>query len=251
MRRFDRFDELAGATLKASEADRLVTEALTRQSRRVGQVRSASAVNDHPRKNVHSATPSRQGLETPGSDVRQTGAMAQMLIPSSTDRLQFRRYESRDVDAVIEMFADEEAKRWYPMDFPPDEAERWIQWVLGNYEQDGVGLWVIEDRSTGNLLGDCGLTYQEVEDEHLLEIGYHLQHQHRGRGYALEGARACRDFALRILKVPSVCSQVDPRNTSSIRVAESIHDSFRTFVNSEGDEWNLYWTDSGSTRDGV
>jgi len=41
-----------------------------------------------------------------------------------------------------------------------------------------------------------------------------------------------------------VCSIVDPRDESSMRVAETIHDSMRTFINHEGNEWNLYWTDN-------
>ena len=175
--------------------------------------------------------------------------MSQTITPPSTDRLRFRQYELSDIDAVIEMFADDEAKRWYPTKSQPDEAERWIEWNLANYEQHGIGLWAIENRSTGIFVGDCGLTYQTVENDQLLEIGYHLQQRHRGHGYALESARGCVDFAMKGLKAPTVCSIVDPRNESSIRVAESIHDSMRTFVNSEGNEWNLYWTDSGSTTD--
>jgi len=170
--------------------------------------------------------------------------MTQMVTPPPTERLRFRLYELSDVDAVSEMFADEEAKRWYPTNSQPDEAERWIEWNLGNYEKHGVGLWVIEDRSTGTFLGDCGLTYQTVQDDQLLEVGYHLQRRHRGKGYALENARHCADFAFRVLNAPTVCCIVDPGNASSMRVAEAVHDSMRTFLNHEGNEFNLSWTDN-------
>lgn len=171
--------------------------------------------------------------------------------PPPTDRLRFRRYELSDIDAVVEMFADEEARRWYPTKSQPDEAVRWIEWNLVNYDERGVGLWAIEDRRTGTFVGDCGLTYQTVANDQLLEIGYHLQHRHRGQGYALESAQGCAEFALQTLKAPTVCSIVDPRNASSCRVAESIHDSLRTFANSQGNEWNLYWTDNGLVSEAV
>lgn len=169
-----------------------------------------------------------------------------MTPPSPTERLRFRRYVPSDLDAVVEMSADDEAKRWYPTKSQPDEAERWIEWNLANYDEFGIGLWAIENRSAGIFVGDCGLTFRTVENDRLLEVGYHLQRRHRGHGYAPEGARSWVDFALGTLKAPTVCSIVDPQNHSSIRVAEAIHDSMRTFVNNEGNERNLYWTDSPS-----
>lgn len=155
-----------------------------------------------------------------GPQVRQTDAMPQMVTPPPTERLRFRRYTSSDVHAVVEMFADEEAKRWYPTKSQPEEAGRWIQWNLRNYEQYGVGLWAIEDRATGAFLGDCGLTYQTVEGDQFLEIGYHLQHRHQGHGYGLESAQGCADFALRDLRSPTVCAIVD-RGGSPKRVLGS------------------------------
>jgi len=84
----------------------------------------------------------------------------------------------------------------------------------------------------------------------MLEIGHHLQHRHRGQGYALETARSCVDFALMTLEHPNVRSIVDPRNQSSIRVATAVHASRRTFVNDKGNERVLFWTDSSSATDG-
>lgn len=169
--------------------------------------------------------------------------MSNVPAPPPTQRLRFRTYEPSDVEAAMEMFDDDEAKRWYPTKSEPREAEQWIVWNLRNYKEHGIGLWVIEHRPTGTFLGDCGLTYQTVENDQLLEIGYHLQSRHRGNGYALEAARQCADFAFRTVEAASVCCIVDPCNESSIRVATAIHQSHRTFVNSEGSEWDLYWTD--------
>jgi len=84
---------------------------------------------------------------------------------------------------------------------------------LANYDQFGIGLWAIENRSAAIFVGDCGLTYQTVENDRFLEVGYHLQRRHRGHGYALESARSCVDFALGTLRAPTVCSIVDPQTT--------------------------------------
>ena len=163
--------------------------------------------------------------------------------PPPTTRLRFRQYSADDVSAVIEMFDDPEARRWYPAASNPDEAVGWIDWNLDNYKTTGFGLWVIEQRTTGNFLGDCGLTYQAVEGERILEVGYHVQARHRGNGYAYEAARACVAFALGDLGAAAVCSIVDPRNEASIRVASGVHSSNRTVTKDNGEAMNLYWTD--------
>lgn len=82
-----------------------------------------------------------------------------------------------------------------------DEARcrSWIDWNLANYRDHGFGLWVIESLEDGAPLGDCGLTFQEVAGDTMLEIGYHSIEAHRGRGYATEAAAACRDYASDVL----------------------------------------------------
>lgn len=143
------------------------------------------------------------------------------------------------------MFADPQARRFYPEMGNRDKAEGWIEWNLGNYATHGFGLWVIEQRDQGRFLGDCGLTYQLVEGEQWLEVGYHLQEQHRGNGYATEAARACLAYAFDHLAVARVCSIVDPENTASRRVASRLHTSHRRFINDKGQTMELYWSMPG------
>jgi RimJ/RimL family protein N-acetyltransferase len=158
--------------------------------------------------------------------------------PAPTARLRFRRYRPEDAGDVAEMFSDPQARRFYP----DVTAEGWIEWNLRNYATHGFGLWVIEHRDEGWFLGDCGLTYQTVEGEQLLEVGYHLKEQHRGYGYATEAARACVAYVFDGLAVPLICSIVDPENTASIRVASHLHTAHRTFRNKQGRSMELYWS---------
>lgn len=163
-------------------------------------------------------------------------------LPGPTERIRFRRYRTGDAAAVSEMFADQQARRFYPDMCKPDRIEGWIRWNLHSYDEHGFGLWVIEHRDEGWFLGDCGLTYQLVEGDRLLELGYHLQHQYRGVGYATEAGRACLAYAFDELAAPLVCSVVDPTNTSSIRVASLLHTSRRAFQNGQGMMRELFWS---------
>lgn len=162
--------------------------------------------------------------------------------PGPTSRLRFRRYRFGDAGPVSEMFADPLARRFYRDMAEPGKAEGWIEWNLNNYLTHGFGLWVIEHRDKGWFLGDCGLTYQPVDGEPWLEVGYHLQQQHRGNGYAIEAARACVAHAFDHLVASLVCSVVDPENTASVRVASKLHSFHRVFSNEEGRAMELYWS---------
>ena len=165
-----------------------------------------------------------------------------MMLPTSTPRLRFRRYRIDDAAIVAEMFADPQARRFYPNMADPDGHTNWIRWNLDNYAADGFGLWVIEHAETGLFLGDCGLTYQSVEGQRLLEVGYHLQAQHRGHGYATEAVKVCIAYAFDDLGASLVCSIVDPANTASLAVASRLHPSQRTFADDAGRLRRLYWS---------
>jgi RimJ/RimL family protein N-acetyltransferase len=156
-------------------------------------------------------------------------------------RLRFRPYRPTDTADVEAMFADPQARRFYP-DMGPEGAERWIAWNLRNYDDLGFGLWAVEDCASGRFLGDCGLTYQVADGERLLEIGYHVTAEHRGCGYATEAAAACREFAFETLGADVVVSIVDPRNEPSIAVARRIHEAVRSCNDGRGERRLLYST---------
>ncbi len=162
--------------------------------------------------------------------------------PEPTERIRFRRYRTEDATAVSEMFADPQARRFYPDMGQPDKSVGWIRWNLDNYAEHGFGLWVIEHRDESLFLGDCGLTYQMVEGSLLLEVGYHFQQPHRGFGYATEAGRACVTYAFDELAAPLVCSIVNPENTASTRVASRIHTSRRAFTDDKGQPRELFWS---------
>jgi RimJ/RimL family protein N-acetyltransferase len=117
-----------------------------------------------------------------------------MIRIPETPRLRFRRLTLDDEDQLFEMFADPYARTFYPEMVDPGNVRRWIEWNLRNYEEHGFGLWAVELKESGEFIGDCGLTYQDVAGTPELEIGYHIVQSQRRNGYALEAARACLDF---------------------------------------------------------
>jgi len=141
------------------------------------------------------------------------------MLPEPTARLRFREMHADDLDAMAGLLGDPDMMRHYPAPKTRAEAADWIAWNERNYAEHGFGLWVVETRD-GVFLGDCGLTWQVVDDARELEVGYHLLPQQQGRGYATEAALACRALAEREHLAERLVAIIVPDNISSQRVAE-------------------------------
>ena len=111
-----------------------------------------------------------------------------------TNRLFLREYKFDDYDALYEIFSDAETMQHYPAPFDEEKTQGWIKWNLENYEKYGFGLWAVVLKETGEFIGDCGITIQDIDGELLPEIGYHIHKKYWRRGFAKEAARAVRDW---------------------------------------------------------
>ena len=114
-----------------------------------------------------------------------------------TERLLLREYTPEDFDTLYEILSDPETMRHYPAPFDAERTKRWIDWNLENYEKYGFGLWAVVLKETGEFIGDCGITIQNIDGEMLPEIGYHIHKKYWRRGFGKEAARAVRDWGFR------------------------------------------------------
>jgi RimJ/RimL family protein N-acetyltransferase len=137
-----------------------------------------------------------------------------------TSRLILREFRPEDVDALSLTLSDPETMRFYPAPFDRAGVENWIFHNLVRYKEHGHGLWAMLLKSSGELIGDCGLTVQPVDGTDEVEIGYHVRRDLWGQGLATEAARACRDFGFARLPVERLISLIRPENLPSCRVAE-------------------------------
>ena len=136
-----------------------------------------------------------------------------------TERLILREYTPEDFDALYEIVSDPETMAHYPAPFDEARTRRWIKWNLENYAQHGFGLWAVVLKETGEFIGDCGLTLQNIDGEMLPEIGYHIHKKYWRRGFAKEAARAVRDWAFQNTEYPVLYSYMKYTNEGSWRTA--------------------------------
>jgi RimJ/RimL family protein N-acetyltransferase len=131
-----------------------------------------------------------------------------------------------DLDNMASMLGDPKVMAFYTLTKSRAETQDWIDWNKRNYAEYSFGLWIVETLE-GEFVGDCGLTWQQVDGARLLEVGYHVRRELQGRGYATEAARACREFATQ-LGQSHLVAIIHPENVPSQRVAEKIGLAFRS-----------------------
>ncbi|NGN44413.1 GNAT family N-acetyltransferase [Mesorhizobium sp. CGMCC 1.15528] len=164
------------------------------------------------------------------------------MQPPATEQLTLREFRAEDAKDLLTVFTDDYARRFYPEMTTEAAATEWIDRNLKRYAEHGFGLWAVIEKSTGRLIGDCGPTWQDIGGPTILEIGYHIAPDRRGRGFALEAARACLATAFASTSEPEIGSIVAPENASSMSVARRLHRERRSYVNSRGLDRFLFFT---------
>jgi len=139
-----------------------------------------------------------------------------------TERLELRPLDHGDVDGLLAVLGDPIAMRFYPRPFDRPTTRGWVDRVLERYDKDGYGLLAVIERSSRELIGDCGPMWMETSHGDFVELGWHIRRDRQGLGYATEAGRACRDEALNALNVQRLISIIRPENVPSWSVARAL-----------------------------
>ena len=145
-----------------------------------------------------------------------------MKMILETERLFLREMTMDDFDALYAVLSDAEIMQHYPYSFDEERVRSWIERNMDRYKNDGFGLWAVCLKDTGEMIGDCGLTLQNIDGTMLPEIGYHIRRDQQRKGYAKEAAMAVRDWAFGNTEYPALYSYCKYTNVGSFKTAESI-----------------------------
>ncbi|MBC5649061.1 GNAT family N-acetyltransferase [Christensenella sp. NSJ-35] len=137
-----------------------------------------------------------------------------------TERLLLREMTQEDFPALCRILQDEKAMYAYEHAFTDSEAHDWLDRQIARYRQDGFGLWAVVLKETGQMIGQCGITWQDALGIRVPEIGYLFERAFWHHGYATEAAQACRNYAFRILGMDRVYSIIRDTNFASQSVAK-------------------------------
>lgn len=137
----------------------------------------------------------------------------------TTKRLILRELTPGDYDALCVMLRDKDVMYAYEHAFSAEEAREWLNRQLDRYKTDGFGLWAVILRKNGRLIGQCGITKQDVGGKTVREVGYIFDKNFWHKGYAAEAAAACKNYAFDVLGESEVYSIIRVGNEASVKVA--------------------------------
>lgn len=146
--------------------------------------------------------------------------MGQGEVSIEADRIWLRPLVAEDADSMFAYLGDAANMSFFPAPFTRAEVGRMIARHGSQPAIDGLGFLAVIERTSGELIGDCGVTRQMIDGEERDEIGYHFHHLWQGQGFATEAARAVKRYGFETLGVKELCSYMAEDHWPSRRVAE-------------------------------
>ena len=129
----------------------------------------------------------------------------------------------RDFDACLAMDRDPQVVQFVAGPWSdPLEHERFLKSRIQASFGEGLGYWSIFSRQEPErflgwvLLIPCDAAGPEIE------IGWRLNREAWGRGYATEAARPVANHGLRQLRLREIVADIHPKNSASIGVAAKL-----------------------------
>jgi RimJ/RimL family protein N-acetyltransferase len=125
-----------------------------------------------------------------------------------TPRLLMRRWRASDRAPFAALNADPEVMRYFPAALDRAESDRTIDRFEQRFDRQGVGLWALEVRASGEFIGFTGLNPMPagVPGEGGQEVGWRLARSAWHRGYATEAATAALEVGFSGLGLPEIWS---------------------------------------------
>jgi RimJ/RimL family protein N-acetyltransferase len=142
-----------------------------------------------------------------------------------TERLVLRAHTLEDFPQSAALWADPAVTR-YIGGRPFSREESWARLLryIGHWKALGFGYWAVEEKATGDFVGEAGFAdfQREIEPsiDGMPEMGWALVSRVRGQGYATETVRAAAAWGDRHVGSPRTVCLIHPENLASLRVAE-------------------------------
>lgn len=150
-----------------------------------------------------------------------------------TPRLILRALRMDDLDDLYRYASDPVIDQHTPWAHyqSVEEAHQDLARYVAQYAAEDMGVWGIEHRADGRLIGICNFSYWYRPDRRA-EIGYTIARDYWGHGLATEAARALVRFGfqhMNLVRIEAICT---PGNHASERVLQKIGMQFEGLLRS-------------------
>src|SRR3982074_2153840 len=141
-----------------------------------------------------------------------------------TERLILRQWRNTDVAPNTAMLADPGTARYITADNKPVTSElaggRNAAVMAGHWALHGAGMFVVEEKRSGKYVGRVGPWFPPGWPG--FEVGWGIAREFRGKGYAVEAARASIDWSFATFELDQIMHCIDCENLASQAVARRL-----------------------------
>jgi [ribosomal protein S5]-alanine N-acetyltransferase len=142
--------------------------------------------------------------------------------PILTERLRLRPFSPDDLQALHALWSDPVVGRWVGgVHTELRESADELGGHLRHQERHGFSLWAVEERESGELVGEIGLQLFEGRGPEV-EIGWAVSAAGRRRGIAYEAASRWMRIGFEDLRLDRIIAVVLPGNLVSRRLCERL-----------------------------
>lgn len=139
-----------------------------------------------------------------------------------SERLMFRKIKNEDVQDLRAILQDLEVMYAWEHAFTDQEVDEWIEENIRRYASDGFSYFAAIEKKSRRLVGVVGPLVETFDGNSSVGVGYILKKTEWQKGYAVEGAKACMEYAFVAMSAERVVAMIRPENAASRRVAEKI-----------------------------
>jgi len=147
-----------------------------------------------------------------------------MITPKlETARLLLREIYPDDVEAVFQCWMqDEDVSRYMCWKASSDmnEAKKFVEFELGNLENDAWNRWIIVLKETSEIIGTCLIFFNN--DENNWDISYNLGKRFWGKGYTSEAMSRVMQYAVETMKIEECIAVHAVENPASGRIIQKL-----------------------------
>ncbi|WP_310603916.1 GNAT family N-acetyltransferase [Anaerosporobacter sp.] len=143
---------------------------------------------------------------------------------TKTKRLVIRELTVDDIKIMYQIYQDPKVKEFIDDidNYLQTEIDKHKAYIKNVYSFFGYGLWGVFKKDSNELIGRCGIQNRTIDERMEIELGYLLDGNHWGMGYALECTKAVLSYAFEYLGIQRIVASIDTRNVRSIGLAKKI-----------------------------
>lgn len=140
-----------------------------------------------------------------------------------TDRLILREIHLDDTEAIFCCWMqDEEVSKymWWRASNDINKAKEFVEFEIGNLENDKWNRWIIVLKNTKEIIGTC-LIFFNHEEAHW-DISYNLGKKFWGNGYMTEAMGIVVKYAVEVMKIKEISTVYAIENQASGHVLQKL-----------------------------